>query len=266
VKIPRLFLPILYACAGCGGPAPEVSGLDMPVLPAIHQLPGDCEGLDFSSNIPVNSWVGSADDMVEGTILDVRAAWRPLMSRTGVVDDPTQCSRVLNAIDIVLTDVVSRKSGASLNDLTVRLGSGTLQLWERSLSATFDDPAVIWDHPPPPLQTGMRIGGAVYQHAHLDIPVFMTGKFQPLYEVAAGSVHFQKKYNWECDAPYPDVSTLDGKSPEELAAAFEDVPLNAGESAEAQAYRDWLGIDSLLINSTSGFIFGAYCYGVNEAD
>lgn len=251
-------LLLLSACTN----AP--AGLETARLPLIHSSSSDCEPISFDPSLSIATWVGSADDVIEGTVVEVRAAWTPLVSRDGLVDDPMQCGRVLSALDLVLTDVVSRKDGTELGDQTIRLGSGTLQLWEHPLSADPGSPEIEWTHAPAPLVAGMRIGGAIYDHAHVDLPVFMTGRHQPLYEVVNGTVRFQEPSQWECDTPFPDVAAMNGKTPEDLGALLEASLADA--AVDAEAFRAWLGVDDPTFNSTAGFSYGAYCYDVSGVE
>lgn len=228
-----------------------------------HTLDG---ALDFPTDIDLPSWVQSADDFIEGTVVSVSAAWDPLGHRVGTQFSfigVADCVSGSPALEVVLTDVRSIYGRNLPDPLTVRLGHGSYNL-----------PGLVKPEVQPgetqveswsgggeaPFTPGMRIGGPIYEVPHHDDPVFPTGFRQPIYRVLDGTVEFAVPAALPTiPLPVPAVEPLQGLDPQAawmalLQASVEPLaPL-------ASTYRAYLRLDDPTVTHT----YAAVCHFDDE--
>jgi hypothetical protein len=227
-------------------------------------------------DVDVPSWTQGADDVIVGTLQDFRPAWEPLWNSAApmtVFLDPRDCLEGDPGLDLYLVEVESLLGHDVPNELVVRVGYGTFYLWGNSPLVDVGSDVVkgwtldtIGDPPPaPPLETGLRIGGALYWHAAIDAPVFVP-YHEPLFEVVDGRTWFQRRRhrNPDCPVRWLDIAALDGLTVEELgevlrnAAAWDFAPL-------ASEHRSRLRVDLPADEAIGSYVFGARCrYRVGE--
>jgi hypothetical protein len=203
--------------------------------------------------VDVASWIQTSDDFIVGTVEGFTPVWEPLwrLGSTRGFLDPADCLEGRPGLDVHLTDLVSLIGNEVPETLTVRIGVGALFLWGNSAVAEVgSDVFEGWSYDSdserprvPPLAIGMRLGGALHQHAAINAPVFLPTR-EPLFEVLHGRAWFQRDRRGEegCGAPWPDTEPLDGLTVQELEQALR-LAVRAERAPLASEHRAWLQVD-----------------------
>ncbi len=186
----------------------------------------------------VDVWVGAANAIVVGTVAEVSPVTDYYVTDVPEVESPLlsadQCEEFspgeFTAFRVVLEDL-EVLAGDLPERIEVRFGIWALNAISTE-RPTLTSNGIAWSHGA--IETGMRIGGAVYEVNILETPFysFETGAWQPFFVVGDdGGIWFQEVSPHACVSLIPPVDLFQGKSlsmlDRKVAAAAKDVSPDA---------------------------------------
>jgi hypothetical protein len=223
------------------------SHLITPVLPSIL-MTGDCQGLTPPD---ICTWAGSADDIVWGTIDEVRIVRYPtIIPDRSMTELQYECEGPVNPALQIDVDVVESLSGSIQGEITVHIGSRQVRTFFPV--ATFGPlGTLVWDVPrgtvERPLVVGQPLGMAIHYVEEYQVWSLMGELlFSQSTDAEGGQLYFQEKIG-ECYDPPPASNSATGQELLDLAKEC------AGDLAdEAQQRRTRL--EAMYGESPSGYM------------
>lgn len=249
--------PIFTIALLLGGCSLTASNTDAPF--SRDGSTGDAKPSLAPSHVSLADWIQSADDYVEGTIVEVRAAWTPMYTYRPAPGsnapwvsrqiDPSECDKGQPAVDVVLESWSALREGPSPAQRVVRLGMTSFAQTPLGgqPSGEVGSPTLVWPRPEDALALGDQIGATVYRHVGYPAGILSSYRQQPLLTIASGEAMVLSLIDddfllVEDPRPVPALDDLVGVSE---AARWQRLRAAATEPALAAAdYRRWLAVDT----------------------
>lgn len=179
------FLAITLTLGGCStgaAPSPDEPNVSDKGLPPLRHG-GDCHRV--AQEVETREWLQAADAIVVGEVSDVRGVVDPgRLRQDGVVRlvPQEECRIVQGVFEVTLTNV-QVLSGSVPSEVIARFDYGVETSWT-SYPVVLQDGSTYWtDDAEGVVVPGMRIGGALFRVEGVEFYTFMSGRFQPIFEV-----------------------------------------------------------------------------------